>query len=392
MKKISTILSLLLSFVVAFGQSSFPVEVTNPFEQIPKWAYYMGQKNNAYTVQHVNRTQIQTGNPTPIGYLYALNGGFSPQPGKATVVEGFYISSTRPVKMQIRVGTPTGVLALAQIPEMDLAFKVDSTTSPYIKCNWVIRNIKSVFIYCLDLLNPTDTATDIFITPICYNIPDDFNWDAKKRLLIISTSIGNGTGASTTGTMYQTLFKDTLRKLGVSLRYEIAAISGATTATHEPFFKQGAYDRLSDGRAPDLVMIELAVNDAYAGTSSALYTARLRYDAERFLSMPENKKIIVLICGATPVGSTTAYNNSVTLDAAASAMVTSLQATYPGRVFFIPCADAFPRTDRAYYIPSDAVGGEVHPNDAGNQLIMNNKLGPWIGTASGQTVLTALKK
>lgn len=391
MKKISTILSLLLSFVVAFGQSSFPVEVTNQFDPIPSWAYNTGQKNNAYTIQYVTRTQVEAAVNTSIGHLYALNGSFAPQPGKATIVRGYTIASTKPVTMQIRVGTPTGVVASANIPEMDLAILADSTPQ-YIPVNWIIRNIKSTFIYCLNFMRAEDTAAWITVTPDCYNIPDDFNWTAKKRMLWIGTSITNGTGPTSTGTMYHTLFKDTLRKLGVSLRHELCGISGSTSATHVPFFTQGAYDNLSDGRPPDIVVIELAVNDASAGTATATYVARLRYDAERFLSNPENKKIMVLILGATPLQNNTAYNNSVTLDAAASVMVTQLQAIYPNRIWFVPLSASFDRTNFAFYAQTDTPGFGIHIGDAGNQLVNTVGFGGFLSTSGGVTFLTNAKK
>src|SRR6185295_6762155 len=168
MKRILSFLLSLLVFAASFGQSnSFPVQVTNQFDPIPQWAYNGGQKNNAYAIQHVTRAQIATGTPSSIGNLYSLNGGFGPQPGKATVIKGFRVFSTRPIKMQIRVGTPTGVMANFNIPEMDLAFKVDSISSPYISVDWTIRNLQSVFIYCLGLLVDTDTATDIMLFPDC---------------------------------------------------------------------------------------------------------------------------------------------------------------------------------------------------------------------------------
>lgn len=390
MKRILSFLLSILIFASGMAQTSFPVQVTNQFDPISPWAYNSGQKTNSYAVQHLNRATLNTGTPSGIGPLYALNGGFSPQPGKATVIQGFYVYATRPIKMQIRVGTPTGVIANSQLPEMDLAFKVDSTVSPYIGCNWVIRNQQSVFIYCLGLLSDSDTATDIMVTPICYNITDDFNYDAKKVIEVVGTSITNGTGPDQTGYMYSMMFKDTLNLLGASVRNVLCGISGSTTTVQEPLFRQGRYDRVApDSKIPDAVIIELAVNDASVGTASAVYVARLKYAATRFLA---NKKTSVIILGATPLGNTTAYNNSLVLDAAAASLVTTLKATYPNRVFFIPMADAFPRTDRAYYISSDAVGAEIHPNNAGNQAIMNNKINPWMATADGQIFVTYIKK
>lgn len=390
MKKLFSFLLSLLVFATGFGQTSFPVQVTNQFDPIPIWAYNTGQKNNAFAVQFVTRTQVEAATNTGIGHLFALNGAFAPQPGKATIIRGFTVQSSKRVTMQIRVGTPTGVVAVANIPEMDIGVVVTDQPT-YIQCNWIMRNIKSVFFNCLNFMDAADTAAWITITPDCYNIPDDFNFNARKRIEWVGTSITNGTGPTATGYMYHTLFKDSLRYLGADVRHELNGISGSTTITHYTFFTQGAYDHLSDGKAPDVLIIECAVNDASANVATADYVANLSLYSRRFLNNPE-KKITVIILGATPLENTTAYNNSVVLDAAASALVTTLKASYPNRVYFIPLSSSFNRSVAANYISSDTPGARIHPSNSGCQQIMNNGFAVWLATADGQTFLTNIKK
>lgn len=391
MKRYLVAILWLLAVVGVKAQSSFPVQVTNQFDPIPVWAYGSGIRNNAYTMQFVTRSQVESALNSSIGHIYALNGVFAPPPGKAAVIRGYTLQSTRQVTMQVLMGAPTGVLAGANIPTASLAVIVDSSPV-YISTNWIVRNPRSVFIYCLNFMRAADTAAWIAITPDVYYITDDFNYNAKKVISWVGTSITAGTGTEATGFMYHTLFKDSLRSLGVSARNELNGISGSTSATHYTLFTQGTYDRTSNDAPPDALIIECAVNDASAGVSASAYTGRLRLYAERFLKNPDNKKINVIILGATPLGNTTAYNNSVVLDAAAAVLVSQLNVLYPNRIFFMPLADAFPRTDRSYYISSDVVGQEIHPNNLGQQAIMNNKIAAWMATAAGQTFISNMKK
>lgn len=391
MKKLISYLILLLWLVKVAAQSSFPVQVTNQFNPVPDWAYATGQLNNIYLSQFVTRAQVEAAPNTSIGHIYALNFGFGPQPGKASVITGFTISSSRPVTLQIRYGVPTGPFVGINIPENVIVTVADSNPV-YIPVNWIMRNGKSVFTNCLNFMADADTAAWIEITGNVYNITDDFYYASRKIGEWVGTSITNGSGPTSTGTMYHTLLRDTLRFLGASFRHELNGVSGSTTGQQLPLFQSGAYDRTSGGSPPDVLFIELGVNDASVATPSATYTARLRYFAERFLTNPENKKIMVVILGATPLENTTAYNNSVTLDAAAAALVTTLQGIYPNRVFFVPLSSSFDRLVAANYAATDTPGARIHPSDQGCRLIMTNGFAPWLATSQGQIFLTNLKR
>lgn len=371
--------------------ASFPVQVTNQLSGTPNDAYVGGTGNNAYGLQlSVTRTAIEAAPSSSIGNLFSLNGGFGPQPGKAAVMVGFTICSTKPASFQIRVGVATGPLSGANIPEKDYAFVVNNADPVYIPCNWVIRNGLSVIAYITKLLNPSDTETVVTFSPDVYVITDDFNYNARKTIEWVGTSITNGSGPTSTGTMYHTLLLSYLRKVGKSVRQELYGISGSTTATHYSLFTKGAYDVTMNKVPPDVLVIELGVNDASAGTVTATYTQRLQLYAERFLTNPEKANIMVLILGATPLENTTAYNNSVTLDAAASALVTTMQGTYPNRIFFVPLSSSFDRLVASNYASTDTPGSRIHPSDQGCQAIMTNGFETWLATAQGQTFLQRL--
>lgn len=352
----------------------FPVEVTNPDSGIMNNAYYAGQGTNAYGLQQsITQTQIDGASSGGAGFgnLFALNGGYGPGPGKALQVHGFVISSTKQATFFIRVGVATTPLSGVNIPEYNLPAIVgidadgSGDVSQFIPCNWVIRNGQSVIPYITKILNGTTTTCTYY--PIIDTITDDLNVNAKHRIAVIGTSITNGSGPTGTGYMNAFLFASELRKRGKSVKLELYGISGSTTASHYTKFIKGEYDIMPNKQAPSIWFIELAVNDASAGTNVNNYISRLREYAERGLNHPENPDMQVIIAGGTPLENTTAWNNLLVLDAAASALVDELNAIegYADRIFYIERHNSYPRTDPTKYASSDTPGSRIHQSDAG---------------------------
>ena len=378
---------------------AFPVDVQNQQGSIPNDAYYGGAGTNSYGLQQQilqSAISAATSGGSNFGNLYALNGGFGPQPGKAMVIRALNFTATNRSTFQVRVGVATGPLNGINIPEIDVAFAaggVDDAGNliPHKEeVYWVIRNGQSIIAYITKILNG-ETETGVFWWPNIFTISDDFNYGASDWMAWFGTSITNGTGPTSTAYMYSTLFCSELRKRGKSVKNEWFGISGSTTASHYTKFTKGEYDIMPNKKPPAIVFIELAVNDASSGGSSANYTSRLRIYAERMLTNPENKKILVVILGGTPLENTTAWNNLLVLDAAAQALVETMKETYPGRIFYMELHSSFTRTDATTYISTDTAGQRIHPSDQGNADIFNNSMLPWLATDDGQTFVNAIK-
>lgn len=369
------------------------VDISNFRNGIPAWAFSGGYNNSAYTMQRVQRSAVEAAQNTAIGHLYSLNGSWGPPPGKAAIVYGFYVSSEKKMAIQIRVGTPTGVLGSANIPERDLAIEAGPVAIFY-EVNWIIRNMKSVFYNCLNFLETGSDATADFswvaITPVVEYITDDFNFHARKVISWVTTSIGNGTGPTATGYMYPFLYKDYLRSLGKSVRLEINAISGGSSETHFLFETQGAYDTTMQGKHPDIIVFDTAVNDASSNEPAEDYVARLRQYSERALTQPENRKVLVKVLGGTPLENATNFARMQVLDNAAEDLVDELNDTYPDRVFYVGHSDAFPNTDASKYASSDTPNFRIHLNDSGHADVHYNCDRPWLSTERGQTYLSKI--
>lgn len=390
MRTLIILSALLLTCSLCSAQNNFPVNVTNLPGAIPAEAYQGGSKNNAYTVQTVTKSQIDAAPNTSIGHLYSLNAGFGPQPAKAALVYGFWIKSSKPAPFLINIGQATGVLNSTNIPTMSVSGVADATTQ-YYPVNWIMRNMKSVFLYCLGFLNSEDTSTVITFTPNVTYVTDDFNYKAKHTLMWIGTSITNGSGPTATGYMYHFLVKDYLRQRGISCRNELYGISGSTSLNHYTLFKQGSYDVDMKENPPSAVFLEMAVNDASAGLTASSYKARLKEYALRYLTNPERKDVKVVFLGPTPLENTTAHDNGQNLQAAAVELVNELKILYPARVFTIPLSSSYTRTDATRYASTDTNGQRIHPNDAGHADIFTNGFMPWFNSAEGISFINGLK-
>lgn len=342
---------------------------------------------NAFSLQTITAADIAAAPPSSVGPLYGLLGGFGPQPGKAAVISGFYISCTEDARFYVRVGVGTGPLANANIAEYSMTFVLQKGVH-YIKSEVTLRNGQSVIPYITGYPAGATTALVAFAGDVKY-ITDDFNYAARNTICWVGTSITNGTGPTSTAYMYHTLFKEELRRRGKSVRNELYGMSGSNTATHYTKFMKGDYDMTMQGKAPNVLIIELAVNDASSPPSGTLYQDRLSAYATRFLANPENKRIPVLILGGTPLENTANWNNLITLDNAAEAMVAELQETYPGRVFWVKLRDSYTRTNAAKYATSDTAGSRIHPNDSG-QADIGATLIAWLDTEEGQTFFNSI--
>lgn len=394
MKKIKLSLYFLLWSIGLVAQTSFPVQVTNQASAVPDAAYIGGSGNNAYSIQHITRTQILASPAAPGigGNLFGLLGGYGPQPGKAAVISGFRISCNKPAEFYIRTGVATTPLTGNNIPEKNYGLIVDSGREATIYDPWVLRNGQSVIPYITKLLNPNDTAVDVTFAPFVYYITDDFNYNAKKTISWIGTSITNGTGPTATAYMYHTLFTSYLRSIGISVRNELNGISGGSTATYTSLFPKGVYDLTMLKKTPDVAILEIAVNDATVGVSVGTYVARMESYARRMLTNPDNAKLMVLVLSTTPLENNTANANAIAQNAATSAMVTSLQASFPNRVWFVDVSNGFDRLVTSNYASSDTPGQRIHPSDSGCQQIFTNSLAVWLSTTNGQTFIQRLRQ
>lgn len=343
---------------------------------------------NAFSLQTITATDIAGGAPSSFGPLYTLTGGFGPQPGKAAVLEGFYITCTEDAKFYIRIGVGVSQLAGANIPEYSTALLLPKGKH-FIEYKVTLRNGQAVIPYIVGYTSGATTG-QVGFTSVVKFITDDFNYAARNTICWVGTSITNGTGPTSTAYMYHTLFKEELRRRGKSVRNELYGMSGSNTATHYTRFMKGDYDVTMQGKPPNALIIELAVNDATAPPAGTLYQDRLRAYATRFLTNPENKRIPVIILGGTPLENTTNWNNLIALDNAAEAMVADLQQTYPGRVFWIRLRDSYTRTNAAKYSTSDTPGSRIHPNDSG-QADIGAVLIAWLDTEDGQMFLNTIR-
>lgn len=394
MKKLLSLLSMLVC-LGCFAQD-FPVTVSNPFSAFGPETYQGGQKNNAYSMLKVAKANVLAATNTSIGHIYALNAGFGPQPGKAAKISSFVISSEKPITVQIRVGTPSGPLNGINIPEMDMVAVIPGMGQPVIlPVNWTIRNGEAVLVYCLNFLDNSADSSWIGVYPVVTQISDDFNYNTRKIMKVVGTSISNGTGPDRTDSMYMVMAKEYFRSKGASMRIELEGISGSTSISHTSFVNRGAYDMAMNGQAPDLVVLETAVNDASAAVAVATSIKNDSLFCMRFLNMPEKKDIHVLVLGATPLQNTTAYNNAQTLDSAKNLLVTrikALSANYADRISFVRLSNTYDRTVFANYISSDTNGAGIHPNNTGNKFIFTNGWLPWFSSADGVKFINWSKK
>lgn len=370
----------------------FPVEVTNQASSIPKDAYQGGVNNNAYSLKLVTRTELEAATNTSIGHLYALNAGFAPQPGKAAVITAFTFTSTATITIQGRVGIPVGPLNGVNVPERVFTAVVEANHVVRIPVNWVIRNGQQCTVYALNFMDDNDTEAWIGAHPEVYYITDDYNYNARLTMAVIGTSITNGSGPSSTVNMYITKFKQYLRSLGGNVRYELYGISGSTSTQHSQYFDKGAYDVMANGLPPDIVVLEMAVNDASSGmvveTSIANYTRLITM----FLNYPGKDDIRVLVLGATPLESNTASANAEALDDALLELVNQFKesASYNERVFFIKLSGSFNRLTASNYAATDTPGSRIHPSDQGSAAIAST-LNTWADSDDGQVFVNWTK-
>lgn len=379
--------------------NGFPVRVLNQEGVIPRSSYFGSLGTNAYGI-HLTITQTQISaapSAGTIGNIYALNSSIGPQPGKALAIRGFFICCTNAATFQIRAGVATGPLAGANIGEKDVVATVGPAgggvlgpaQQMYIPCSWVIRNGQSVIPYITKILDGTSATVSIW--PDAELITDNFNYLTKHVAKIIGTSISNGTGPTATPYTYWSLMEGEMRKRGVSIRFDMTApISGSTTAIHYTKVMKGEYDLTDMETVPSIVFFELCVNDASTSVSATNYTNRIKAFAERFLNHPEKKDILVGILGATPLENATARANAVNLDAAALALVTTLNASYNSRSYFLPGANAFTPTDTTKFVSTDTAGSRIHLNDSGCADYHANCTIPFLD-GSGASIITKLK-
>lgn len=372
------------------------IDLTDAYKELSPQLMYGGQGTNAYGLQlTITQAQISaaTSGGANFGNIFSINGGYGPQPGRAAVIRGFTVCSTQPATFQFRVGVGGGPLQNVNIPELNPAFQAGPDSAGravpvYISCNYVIRNGQSLIAYITKILNGMDTTLTFY--PDMYSITDDFNFNARHYLAWIGTSITNGSGPTSTAYMYHWLVASYLRKLGKSVKNETYGISGSTSLIHYTKVTKGEYDIMPNKKPASVYFIELAVNDASTAVTPTNYVARLRIYAERFLNNPDKKSSIVVILGGTPLENTTAWNNLLLLDAAASALVDELAATYTDRCYFVEQHNSYPRTDTTKYASTDTPGSKIHPNDSGQADIFANSWMPFFNSAAGQRFLNKL--
>lgn len=194
-----------------------------------------------------------------------------------------------------------------------------------------------------------------------WRMADDIDFGAPRVAMFVGDSIINGTGPTISATMYPYIFKSYLASVGPRARVVLKSISGATSSDHEQYRAGGWHDI----NQCDLIFYGVGVNDAIGGVSGATFTANLT----AFWSWASRRYPIakVVILGASPLENNTQEAAAVTLRAAASAFVASVNA--PNRLAFIDLGSSFDRTVTSNYVGTDTPGSRLHPNNTGHAAI-----------------------
>jgi lysophospholipase L1-like esterase len=188
---------------------------------------------------------------------------------------------------------------------------------------------------------------------------DDFNFAAKKVMLIVGDSILNSTAGVTSKTQsMEWLLRNYFIGKGIDTRIVTKAMSGSTSSDHEIKRALGGYDLPQ----VDYLHYQLGTNDAGNGISAATAQANLAamiaYKQKRY---PTAKMVV---WGSTPRQDNT---TETALAAIRSAQQAAVAAANDPKILYASLANAFDRTQgTTFYAASDGVGTGIHPNAAGH--------------------------
>lgn len=211
------------------------------------------------------------------------------------------------------------------------------------------------------------------------DITADFHYDAKKVIMIV----GESTSWSSMETdpsavaypgesLYGFRLCDSLRTQGKSVRLVNKAFGSASSNHVENARRSGYYD------IPyDLMVVSLAINDAFAGTSIAAYKKNLRnliIQRNRNwnpATQPQKPSVVFMSCPPTDVN-VAAYRTAMQ-EVAADAEIGGTA----NRVYFNDGTGAFllnatPTADLNFALSNRTAGNRIHYSGPGHNLIFLN--------------------
>lgn len=278
--------------------------------------------------------------------------------GKAVYIEEVTLSLDKAAYAQWQIAASADARFLGMLKQMVVQPGVISIPVKQLFRGFNAGNNCNIVLSIRDNLTAGDVTYRGGIAATGWRITDDLDYDADLTMLVIGDSTNNGTGPTSTATMYAFLLKAwLLANYGLRLRVVLKAISGSTSSDHEKWRKAGWHDV----DHADIILYAVSINDAGSGVSDGTYTGNLdamwSWVRQRYIGAK------MLVLGCTPLENNTSEARAVGLRAAAAAYVSSQSSP---RLKFTDLGSIFDRTVSANYASSDTPGSRVHFVDSGH--------------------------
>ncbi len=284
-----------------------------------------------------------------------------PRIGKIFFADTALISLDNPAVAQLGVGGDT----VGRFPGISTQVLIGANAPIAIPVRALIRGFAfQNGIFGVNVRNNLNAGSVTYKGSVTVNgfvITDDLNFSAKHTLGFFGDSTLNGTGPTTTASMWPFIVRDWLIAQGFDCRNILKSVSGSTSGDHEGWRKAGWHGALSKYA---MGFYNLGINDAGAGVSAATALA----NATAFWTWWDKKypKAPLVIVGITPLENNTSETAAAAIRSAVAAWVTSVASP---RLKYVATEALWDRTVASNYAGTDAAGSRVHYTDAPHALV-----------------------